>query len=330
MTTEPASPGYGPGTNTGHGHVWERPDGMKARCGGPGVCAKCSLDAGRFAGRRVGPGKDPTPDTAAGAQLGADAKPAVSAPGADIQGEKPALDETFDQHAVVEMLGHGMSIQPYYMDDTVTLYCGDCRDITHWLAADVLVTDPPYGRGWKQGALEPSKADRRLGIAGDENTNARDTALAMWGGRPAIVFGDLMLPPPAGTKQVGVYQKPPNAGLRGAIAGFRRDAEAWYLLGPWPSGLGRRSSILATRAPSQGNPSSPQGRYQHPHAKPLDVMETLIAICPSGSIIADPFAGSGSTLVAARNLGHRAIGVELEEKWCEMAARRLAQRILLI
>ena len=136
-----------------------------------------------------------------------------------------------------------------------------------------------------------------------------------------------MLAPPAGTKLTAVYRKPPNSGARGATGGYRRDVEAIYLLGPWPSGLGGRSSIVATSARSQGNPHSPQGRYEHPHAKPVDVMEQLIAACPRG-VIADPCAGSGSTLVAARNQGRRAIGVELEERYCEVIARRLSQTVL--
>ena len=226
---------------------------------------------------------------------------------------------------------------PYYEDELVTLYHGDCREITAWLEADVLVTDPPYGRGWRQGRLTPTHQGRLTpthqadnshgGIVGDKDTTSRDRALELWGQRPAVVFGDLMLAPPGGAKLVGVYQKPPNAGIRGSVGGFRRDAEAIYLIGPWPTGLGGRSSVIATATRSQGNPYSPPGKYGHPHAKPVDVMEQLIDVCPPGAI-ADPFAGSGSILVAARNLGRRAIGVEIEERYCEIAARRLAQQPL--
>lgn len=225
----------------------------------------------------------------------------------------------------------------YYQDDLVTLYHGDCQAIREWLTADVLVTDPPYGRAWRQGEIkkrgeakgEVRNAASTTGIANDESTDVRDAALAAWGDRPAIVFGDLMLAPPTGTKLVAVYGKPSNAGLRGAIGGVRRDLEAVYLTGKWDSGIGGRSSIFATAEPSMGNPSGIIAKSGgHPHAKAQDVMRDLIRLTPDGASIADPFAGSGSTLVAAKFLGRRAIGVEVEERYCEMAARRLAQGLL--
>lgn len=218
---------------------------------------------------------------------------------------------------------------PYYQDDLVTLYHGDCREIDDWMAADVLITDPPYGRAWKQGRLKSKRQadDSHVGIAGDLDTSIRDAALIAWDGRLALVFGDLMLAPPPGTKQVLVYRKPPNAGTRGAMGGRRRDAEAVYMLGPWKSGLGGKTCVIATAAPSQGNPSSPQGRYGHPHAKPMDVMEELVQMCPPG-VIADPFAGSGSTLMAAKLWGRRAVGVEVEEQYCARIAARLSQDVL--
>lgn len=210
--------------------------------------------------------------------------------------------------------------QPYYQDDLVTLYYGDCRGITEWLAADTLVTDPPYGRNWRQGDLNN---DARPGIAGDKDTTTRDEALTLWGQRPAIVFGDLMLTPPQSTRQVLVYRKAPDSGVRGATAGFRRDAEAIYLINSWPSGIGGGTSVLTTSARMVSGANGLASRYQHPHAKPVDLLQRLIAL--SSGTVADPFAGSGSTLVAAKLLGRRAIGVELEERYCETVARRLAQ-----
>lgn len=221
-------------------------------------------------------------------------------------------------------------MNPYYSDDAVTVYHGDCREITEWLAADVLVTDPPYGRAWRQGRLSPQHRadDSHAGISGDVDTSVRDAALALWGDRPCVAFGDLMLAPPTGTKLVAVYRKPLDAGMRGAIGGFRRDVEGIYLLGKgWPSGIGGRTSLIATAAPLVGSPVGLAGKTGHPHTKPQDVMEALLAHCPPG-VIADPFAGSGSTLVAARNVGRKAIGVEVEERYCEVIAKRLAQDVL--
>jgi site-specific DNA-methyltransferase (adenine-specific) len=111
------------------------------------------------------------------------------------------------------------------------------------------------------------------------------------------------------------------------MGGFRRDLEAVYLVGKWPSALGGRSSLLRTGARLQGTSNGTSGRYGHPHAKPVDVMEQLISACPPG-VIADPFAGAGSTLIAARNFGRRAIGVEVDEGYAEKAALRLSQCVM--
>lgn len=97
---------------------------------------------------------------------------------------------------------------PYWTDGQITLWHGDCRELTGWLDdADVMVTDPPYGRGWRQGLL-PGHTRTAGGIAGDDDTSVRDAALSMWGDRLAVVFGDLMLAPPAGTRQALIYRKP--------------------------------------------------------------------------------------------------------------------------
>ena len=72
-----------------------------------------------------------------------------------------------------------------------------------------------------------------------------------------------------------------------------------------------------------------QGSAEHPTQKPLEIMRVLVAYsCPRGGLLIDPFSGSGSTLVAAKELQRNAIGIEIEERYCEIAANRLRQRVL--
>jgi len=215
---------------------------------------------------------------------------------------------------------------PYYSDEHVSLYLGDCRDVPEWLDADVLVTDPPYGIRWSThgGGRDlrgwvPRRA--KAGIIGDEDTAARDEVLAAWGDKPAIVFGSPLKAPPAGTIQVLVWRKPLDAGVVGSRFVWRRDWEAIYLLGKWPRVNPNQSSVIETGGGMN------RYRTEHPHTKPTGLMELLIGEAPDG-VVVDPFAGSGSTLMGAKRLGRRAVGVEADERWCELAAMRLSQDVL--
>jgi hypothetical protein len=212
-------------------------------------------------------------------------------------------------------------VKPYYADEHVSLYHGDCREVTDWLAADVLVTDPPYGldRSDSNSRQRPVEA-----VAGDGNTGVRDVALSTWGIRPAIVFGSWRLPRPKGTSLRLVWHKASSLPGRTCHAWYSAEEEIYLLGSGW---VGKPiQNVLVTHERRDGA-SGLVAREGHPTPKPVGLMETLIGKCPPG-VIADPFAGSGSTLVAARNLGRVAIGVELQERHCERAARRLAQGIL--
>lgn len=210
-------------------------------------------------------------------------------------------------------------MKPYYERDGITIFHGDCLEILPTIKADVVVTDPPYGIDWDVPAYNGGRAHE--GIQNDADTDARDAALAALDGLPAIVFGSPLIPAPSGTKQVLVWVKPSDSGIFGSVGGWRRDWEAIYLLGPWPALPAQRSGVIR----SEGG----MGRYLngHPHAKPEALLAALIRSAPPG-VVLDPFMGSGTTLVAAKLEGRKAIGIEIEERYCEIAAKRLAQGVL--
>lgn len=216
----------------------------------------------------------------------------------------------------------GAAVTVYYQDGQVTLYHGDCLDVAEWLSADVLVTDPPYGM-----SFQSSWTTERRPISNDQDASVRDEVLRRWLFTPdtplrsAAVFGTWRVTKPDGISQVLIWHKHgAGPGMGDLSTAFGTSHEEIYLIGRWQKRSVRRGSVITT----ESSPSGLTTRSGHPTPKPVGLMETIVSAAPDG-VIADPFAGSGSTLVAARNLGRKAIGVELEEKYCEIIAKRLDQ-----
>lgn len=210
----------------------------------------------------------------------------------------------------------------FYEDEYVQLHHGDALEEVAWLSADVLVSDVPYGIDYNSGSRRDTLA---ASILGDKDTTARDTVIDWWRNHrgadaPAIIFGTWRIPRPDGTRALLIWDTKGALGMGDLSIPWKPSHQEMYVLGTGFSG--RRDSDVITCAPVQSMGTN--GRV-HPHQKPVALMEALIEKCPPG-IIADPFAGSGSTLIAARNLGRKAIGVELDERYCELIVKRLSQQ----
>lgn len=206
--------------------------------------------------------------------------------------------------------------KPFYQDDLCTIYCGDSRELVPLISAEVMVTDPPYGYAYASNHGGKWKGQQ---IANDADTTCREIVLDAWGERPAIVFGSWKRERPAATRTVLIWDKDTGPGMGDLSLPWGNGWEEIYVLGGGYTGR-RSSGVLRHQRAAPSN-------LEHPNEKPLPLMRELISKCPPGTIV-DPFMGSGSTLRAAKDLGRRAIGIEVDERWCTVAAERLAQDVL--
>jgi DNA modification methylase len=213
-------------------------------------------------------------------------------------------------------------IEPFHevAGGRIRIYLGDCREHEDvWTQADVLVVDPPYGINRKS----KWNYHRHARIGGDKDTSLRDGILEAWGpDKPALVFGSWRVPKPDGTVNVLVWDKGDSPGQGDIRYPWGNTWEEIYVLGPPEGFKGRRGPGVLKVV----NPQAPNARPDHPTPKPVELMELLVAKT-AGEVIADPCAGSGSTLVAAMHLGRGAIGFETVEKYAEITARRLEQQV---
>lgn len=216
-------------------------------------------------------------------------------------------------------------IEPYYQDGLVTLYHGDCLQITEWLTADVLVTDPPYGVAWKSGQFSNAGVAIEQEVSGDHSPAVRDAALALWGDeKPALIFGSWRVPRPPRVNNRLIWYKASNIPGMRTQPWYSADEEIYQIGSGF---LGKPEQNVLTTHDRRDGAHGEVAKLGHPTPKPVGLMERLVAKCPPG-VIADPFAGVGGTLIAARNEGRRSIGVEMDEGYCQTIVKRLAQEPL--
>lgn len=218
-------------------------------------------------------------------------------------------------------------LKPYYSDDYATIYCGDCREILPELGSvDLVLTDPPYGIAH---ASSHGASWENSEIANDHSTECRDYVLSMLHGLPMLVFGTWKAPKPSETRAVLIWDKGPASGMGDLSFPWKGSFEEIYVIGQGFCGTRDEGVIKGHRVITWQSGASMNGRNgrKHPNEKPISLCAYLIQKHPAETIL-DPFMGSGTTLRAAKDLGRKAIGIEISEEYCEIAASRMSQEVL--
>jgi site-specific DNA-methyltransferase (adenine-specific)/modification methylase len=210
---------------------------------------------------------------------------------------------------------------PYYEHAGITIYHGDCREILPTLPkVDAVITDPPYGARYKSGP----NSHNSISSTGKRFTESIRNDDVDFQPIPFLIAPDVMF-----TGAQYFYDRLPAGGSlhvwdkRGDYKPLdQSDADIIWHNKP---GASRTLHLVWRGLCRHVEVCEP---IVHPTQKPVELMVWLIQRVPEVKTILDPFMGSGTTLVAAKNLGRKAIGIEIEEKYCEIAAKRLAQEVM--
>lgn len=208
-------------------------------------------------------------------------------------------------------------MKPYYEEKGITIYHGDCREILPTLEpVDLVLTDPPYGTGWITGG------GRKAGQFKGRSTHEKwDVWSTEWLNVVRTSYYAIFCP------DVAIHS------LAQCLPKYR--LRYYIKTNPRPSMAGHDSPSVEpifvaprVRFGSKAHFTAYNGDAVHPCQKPIDLIRWLAGgMAKTGESILDPFMGSGTTLRAAKDLGLRAIGIEIEEKYCEIAAERLRQEV---
>ncbi len=215
-------------------------------------------------------------------------------------------------------------MKPYYEESGITIYNADCREILPDLErSDLLLTDPPYGIALRNHGKNDGRRRRTdFEIAGDESKAIGQEVILSLGEIPIIAFASPMKPWEGKWDQYLVWDKGPAVGGGGDPES--RWKFTWELIQVARLGtLDGQRDCSVLRFPVQ-----PRDSVDHPAEKPQTLITYLLRKAGARPLILDPFCGTGTTLASARRLGRRAIGIEIEERYCEIAANRLRQGVL--
>lgn len=201
---------------------------------------------------------------------------------------------------------------PYYQDEWATIYHGDCREVGD-IEADATIADPPYNVGKDFGPLT------------DDNRPDYEAWTREWFTVVRSIVWKTVVFPGHGNLPMWLASFKPSAigcwhkrggGGRGLLG-----VEGWepYLYWCGDKGALGGNSVISARTEVTD--------IGHPTPKPVSLLESLVIKLRVDTVL-DPFMGSGTTLVAAKNLGRKSIGIEIEERYCEIAAQRLSQGVL--
>jgi site-specific DNA-methyltransferase (adenine-specific) len=239
--------------------------------------------------------------------------------------------------------------EPYYADESVTLYLGDCLEVMAQLSAGsigAVLTDPPYSSG---GRRENARSIRKTMLRSEKDDDwihgdAMSTQGFIWLMRQCGLRWRRVLIPGGHALAFIDWRMAPNLAAALESADLRQHPILVWDKAAFGMGTIFRNQHEFIVHMSAGNPIGPQRRdvgnvlrfpavhesqRVHPTEKPVKLLHTLLSVVtPPGGPVLDPFAGAGSVLIAARDLGMRAIGIDSDERWCEQAARRLAQGML--
>ena len=225
-------------------------------------------------------------------------------------------------------------MKPYYQEKGITIYHGDCREILPGLEhVDLVVTDPPFNVGYHYKSYKDK-------LSSEEYAALLVDAIRM----PAVV---VHYPEDMFFVSSCLRQQPRKcvAWVYNALTPRKWRMFAWFGIEPDFSLLkqpyknpddkrimkekekGKEGANLYDWWHNEQTKNVSKEKTEHPCQMPLVVMKKSLAIT-KGEVVADPFMGSGTTLRAAKDLGREAIGIEIEEKYCEIAAKRLAQGVL--